>query len=114
MPTHVEPGVRLPIPLYETLRRMAEKNHRSLNAEILYGLEQYVQSFREYEQRRDSAIQELGAAGRQWIGPAVRHIGADATGALPVPPDTTVVERPGYYQRARIPNAPAHLNTEPF
>ena len=49
----VEPGVRLPVELYETLRRMAAKNGRSLNAEIVAALDDYAGAFRRYEQRRD-------------------------------------------------------------
>ena len=42
---HVEPGVRLPPELHRALRLLADKHHRSLNAEILVALEEYVTAY---------------------------------------------------------------------
>lgn len=40
----------IPDNLYDTLKTIAEKHHRSLNSEVIYSLEQVVLSFRDVDE----------------------------------------------------------------
>lgn len=82
MAKDIEPGVRLPVELYETLKRMAAKNGRSLNAEIVAALDDYAMAFCRYEQRRDEFVQ-------QHTTPLSSHYVAGGSRPLFEPPKTS-------------------------
>jgi hypothetical protein len=92
MPTRVEPGCPSPVELHETLKRMAAKNGRPLNVEVLNA---YVIAFPHYEQCRDDYVRQI-ALGGATAGPMpTRHV-AGGEPALDAPQTS--------YTRARVPN----------
>ncbi len=45
MTIHAKTLIRMPEPLFEKIKTIAEKEHRSCNGEIVYILEKYVNEF---------------------------------------------------------------------